>query len=394
MPGFATRAIKAAGRVPAVPQPPVNVPIYQTSTFEVGSAQELAELLEFARPGHSYSRYSNPTHAALEEALAELEGAEACLATASGMAAIHGVLMSYLRTGDELIIPRAVYGGVVGLSRSVLARAGIKVTALDTTDPEIVAKAIGESTRLVWLETISNPTTAMPDIAAISELAHGRGVSVAVDNTFASPYLCNPLALGADAVVHSVTKYIGGHSDLTGGAILGSAEVVGAAREIVINAGGNAAPLEAFLALRGLKTLALRMDRHSANALAVAEALEGAPGVDAARYPGLASHPQHALAERTLRDGMAGGMLALEVSGGRAAGERFLDRLRVAVHATSLGSVETLCSHPASSSHRQLGDAELAEAGLSPGMIRVSIGLEDPEDLIADLANAAAGAAT
>jgi len=394
MPGFATRAIKAASRIPAAPQPPVNVPIYQTSTFEVASARELAELLEFARPGHSYSRYSNPTHAALEGALAELEGAEACHVTASGMAAVHGVVVSFLRTGDDLIIPRAVYGGMVGLARTVLARAGINVHAVDTSDPAAVAAAIGDRTRLVWLETISNPTTAMADIAAISELAHDRGVPVAVDNTFASPYLCNPLALGADAVVHSTTKYIGGHSDLTGGAVLGSAEVVAAAREIVINAGGNAAPLEAFLALRGLKTLALRMVRHSTNALAVAEALEGAPGVDAVRYPGLASHPQHALAGRTLRDAMAGGMLGLEVTGGRAAGERFLDRLQVAVHATSLGTVETLCSHPASSSHRQLGDAELAEAGLSPGMIRVSIGLEDPEDLVADLANAAAGAAT
>jgi methionine-gamma-lyase len=394
MPGFATRAIRAASRVPAAPQPPVNVPIYQTSTFEVASAVELAELLEFARPGHSYSRYSNPTHAALEEALAELEGAEACHVTASGMAAVHGVVLSFLRTGDELIIPRAVYGGVVGLARTVLVRAGIEVKAVDTTDPTAVSAAIGDRTRLVWLETISNPTTAMADVAAISQLAHARGVSVAVDNTFASPYLCNPLALGADAVVHSTTKYIGGHSDLTGGAILGSADVVAAAREIVINAGGNAAPLEAFLALRGLKTLALRMERHSANALAVGGALEGAPGVETVRYPGLASHPQHALAELTLRDGMAGGMLALEVSGGRTAGERFLDLLRVAVHATSLGTVETLCSHPASSSHRQLGDAELAEAGLSAGMIRVSIGLEDPEDLVADLANAAAGAVT
>jgi methionine-gamma-lyase len=394
MPGFATRAIKAASRVPAAPQPPVNVPIYQTSTFEVASALELAELLEFARPGHSYSRYSNPTHAALEDALAELEGAEACHATASGMAAVHGVVVSFLRSGDDLVIPRAVYGGMVGLARTVLARAGINVHAVDTTDPAAVAGAIGDRTRLVWLETISNPTTAMADIAAISELAHARGVPVAVDNTFASPYLCNPLALGADAVVHSTTKYIGGHSDLTGGAILGSADVVAAAREIVINAGGNAAPLEAFLALRGLKTLALRMVRHSTNALAVAEALEDAPGVHTVRYPGLASHPQHALADRTLRDGMAGGMLAVEVTGGRAAGEHFLDRLQVAVHATSLGTVETLCSHPASSSHRQLGDAELAEAGLSPGMIRVSIGLEDPEDLVADLANAAAGAAT
>jgi cystathionine beta-lyase/cystathionine gamma-synthase len=393
MPGFATRAIKAARRVPAAPQSPINVPIYQTSTFEVGSALELAELLEFARPGHSYTRYSNPTHAALEEALAELEGAEACHVTASGMAAVHGVVLSFLRSGDELIIPRAVYGGVVGLARSVLARAGIRVTRVDTSDPSAVEAAITADTRLVWLETISNPTTAMADIGGISQLAHAHGVSVAVDNTYASPYLCNPLVLGADAVVHSTTKYVGGHSDMTGGAILGGSDVVAAAREIVIDAGGNAAPLEAFLALRGLKTLELRMIRHSSNALAVAAALETAPGVDAVRYPGLASHPQHPLAGRTLRDGMAGGMLALEVSGGRAAGEQFLDRLQVAVHATSLGSVETLCSHPASSSHRQLGDAELAEAGLSPGMIRVSIGLEDPEDLVEDLANAAADAA-
>lgn len=394
MPGFATRAIKAASRVPAAPQPPVNVPIYQTSTFEVASALELAELLEFARPGHSYSRYSNPTHAALEEALAELEGAEACHITASGMAAVHGVVLSHLRAGDEILIPHAVYGGMVGLARTVLARSSISARAVDTTDPDAVRAAFGERTRLVWLETISNPTTAMADIAAIATLAHERGAAVAVDNTFASPYLCNPLALGADAVVHSTTKYIGGHSDLTGGAILGSAERVGAAREIVINAGGNAAPLEAFLALRGLKTLALRMDRHSANALAVARALEGAPGVAEVRYPGLESHPQHALAVSTLRGGMAGGMLGLEVVGGRSAGERFLDLLRVAVHATSLGSVETLCSHPASSSHRQLGDAELAEAGLTPGTIRVSIGLEEADDLVADLAAAAAGAAT
>lgn len=393
MPGFSTRAIKAASRVPAAPQAPINVPIYQTSTFEVTSALELAELLAFARPGHSYTRYSNPTHAALEEALAELEGGEACHVTASGMAAMHGIVMSFLRSGDEMLIPHAVYGGMVGLSRTILSRSGIDVRAVDTSDASAVAAAISERTRLVWLETISNPTTAMADIAAVAQAAHARGVPVAVDNTFASPYLCNPLALGADVVMHSATKYIGGHSDLTGGAILGSAERVAAAREIVINAGGNAAPLEAFLALRGLKTLGIRMDRHSSNALAVATALERAPGVEALRYPGLPSHPQHALATRTLRDGMAGGMLALEVAGGRAAGERFLDLLKVAVHATSLGSAETLCSHPASSSHRQLSDAALAEAGLSPGMIRVSVGLEDPDDLVADLAAAAAGAA-
>jgi len=390
MPGFSTRAIRAASRVPQAPQAPINVPIYQTSTFEVSSAEELAQLLEFARPGHSYSRYSNPTHAALESALAELEGAEACHVTASGMAAIHAVMLSTLRAGDRVVIPSAVYGGVVGLAQAVLERSGIETVAVDTTRPDAVRDAMSDRTRLVWAETISNPTTAMADIAALAQVAHAAGATLAVDNTFASPYLANPLSLGADVIVHSTTKYIAGHSDITGGAILGSADRVAAARHVVINAGGNAAPLEAFLALRGIKTLALRMDRHSSNALAVACALEQVAGVAAVLYPGLESHPQHALAQRVLRDGKAGGMLSVDLAGGREAGERFLDRLHVAVHATSLGSVETLCSHPASSSHRQLDDEGLARAGLTPGMVRISIGLEDPDDLVADLAAAAA----
>jgi cystathionine beta-lyase/cystathionine gamma-synthase len=394
MPGFATRAIQAASRVPDAPQPPVNVPIYQTSTFEVGSAAELAELLEFARPGHSYSRYSNPTHAALETALAELEAGEACLVTASGMAAIHGVVLSVLSAGDEMILPRAVYGGLVGLAGAVLSRSGMTTRSVDTTDLAAIEAAFTDTTRLVWLETISNPTTALADIGAVSELAHARGALVAVDNTFASPYLSNPLTLGADLVVHSTTKYVGGHSDITGGAIVGAARRIVAARQIVINVGGNAAPLEAFLALRGLKTLALRMERHSSNALAVGRALEGAAGIDRVLYPGLPSHPQHELAMRTLRGGMSGGMLSIDLAGGRPAGERFLDRLQVAVHATSLGSVETLCSHPASSSHRQLSEAELRLAGLTPGMVRVSIGLEDPDDLVADLSAAARDSGT
>lgn len=389
MPGFSTRAIKSAGRTPAAPQPPLSVPIYQTSTFEVADADELAELLEFARPGHSYTRYSNPTHAALEAALAELEGAPAGIVTGSGMAAIHGVILASVRSGQAVVIPRAVYGGVIGLARAILDRSGIETHAVDTTDPDAVAAALDPTVRLVWLETISNPTTAMTDIGAVAQLAHSRGAEVAVDNTFASPYLANPLAAGADYVVHSTTKYIGGHSDLVGGAVLGSEERIAAVRHVVVNAGGNSAPLEAFLALRGLKTLALRMERHSATALAVATALEGAPGVASVLYPGLASHPQHELALRTLRGGMAGGMLSIDLSGGRAAGETFLDRLQVAVHATSLGGVETLCSHPASSSHRQLDDEGLALAGLTPGMVRISIGLEDADDLIADLTAAA-----
>jgi cystathionine beta-lyase/cystathionine gamma-synthase len=306
------------------------------------------------------------------------------------MAAVHGVLLSVLRTGDEVLIPTAVYGGVVGIVGSVLERSGIGARAVDTTDHGAVAAAIGPRTRLLWLETISNPTTAVADVAALSRVAHERDVLVAVDNTFASPALATPLALGADLVVHSTTKYIGGHSDIIGGAIVGSAELVSGARRIVINAGGNASPWEAFLALRGLKTLALRMERHSGNALAVARALEGAPGVTAVRYPGLSSHPQHELAMRVLTGGLAGGMLAVELAGGREHGERFLGRMRVAVHATSLGGVETLVSHPASSSHRQLSDADLAAAGMTSGTLRVSIGLEDAEDLVADLVGAAA----
>ena len=390
MPGFATRAIRAASRVPAAPQPPINVPIYQTSTFEVASAGELAALLEFQRPGHSYSRYSNPTHEALELALSELEGAEACHVTASGMAAIHGAILSAARAGDHVIAPRAMYGGTYALITGLLARYGIEHTFADQADASAVEAAITDRTRIIWLETIANPTTDVPDIATISALARPRGIAVMIDNTFASPYLCNPLALGADLVVHSVTKYVGGHSDLTGGAILGDADRVGHARHVVINAGGNAQPLEAFLALRGLKTLALRMERHSATALAVATALEGAPGIARVRYPGLNSHPQRAVAERQLRDGRGGGMMAIDLAGGRSAGEGFLDRLRVAVHATSLGSAETLCSHPASSSHRQFDDSQLAASGLTPGMVRVSIGLEDAADLIEDFTSAAA----
>jgi cystathionine beta-lyase/cystathionine gamma-synthase len=306
------------------------------------------------------------------------------------MAAVHGVLLSVLRTGDEVLIPTAVYGGVVGIVGSVLERSGIGARAVDTTDHAAVTSAIGPRTRLLWLETISNPTTAVADVAELSRVAHERDVLVAVDNTFASPALATPLALGADLVVHSTTKYIGGHSDIIGGAIIGPAELVAAARRIVINAGGNASPWEAFLALRGLKTLALRMERHSSNALAVARALDGATGVSAVRYPGLASHPQHELAMRVLSGGLAGGMLAVELVGGREYGERFLGRMRVAVHATSLGGVETLVSHPASSSHRQLSDVDLAAAGMTPGTLRVSIGLEDAEDLVADLVGAAA----
>ncbi|MDQ3880872.1 MAG: aminotransferase class I/II-fold pyridoxal phosphate-dependent enzyme [Chloroflexota bacterium] len=391
MAGFATRAIRAAADATPPRNRPVNVPIYQTSTFEFETAADLADVLEFRVPGHSYTRYSNPTHAAFEATMADLEGGEAALATASGMAAIHAAILSLVREGDEILAPRSLYGGTLALLRRVLDRYGVGHRFERATDLGAYEAAIGPRTRLMWAETIANPTVDVSDIAALAEIAHRHGIPLVVDNTFASPYLCNPLALGGDLVVHSVTKYIGGHADLTAGVVVGSAERIAAAREVVINTGGNAQPLEAFLAMRGLKTLSLRMERHSVNALAVAAALEQRPGVTRVLYPGLPSHPTHDVACRQLRDGMAGGMMSIELAGGRAAGEAFLERLRVAVHATSLGGVETLCSHPASSSHRQLDERELAEAGLTPGLVRISIGLEDADDLIADLSEAASG---
>jgi methionine-gamma-lyase len=390
VPGFSTRAIRAASRVPDAPQPPVNVPIYQTSTFEVASAEELAGLLEFRVPGHSYTRYSNPTHAALEAALAELEGAEACVITGSGMAAIHAALAGVLRPGDEVIAGRALYGGTYGILTGLFAKFGVVARFVPLADADAVRAVVTDRTRIIWAETIANPTTDVVDLRALATIAHGAGARLVVDNTFASPYLCNPLALGADLVIHSLTKYVGGHSDLMAGAVIGSADAMAEVRHVMLGVGGNAQPLEAFLALRGLKTLALRMERHSRTALTLAGALEGRPGIGRLLYPGLPSHPHHATATQELRDGMAGGMLAIDLLGGRAAGERFLQRLRVAVHATSLGSVETLCSHPASSSHRQLGEVELAAAGLTPGLVRVSVGLEDADDLVEDLAAAAA----
>ena len=221
MPGFATRAIRAASRVPAATQSPVTVPIYQTSTFEVASAGELADLLEFRVPGHSYTRYSNPTHAALEEALAALEGGEAAVVTASGMAAIHAVLASMLRPGDEVVAGRALYGGTYAILTGLFAQFGVTSRFVPLTDGDAVRSAMTERTRLVWAETIANPTTDVADLQALAAIAHGAGALLVVDNTFASPYLCNPLALGADLVVHSLTKYVGGHSDLVAGAVIG-----------------------------------------------------------------------------------------------------------------------------------------------------------------------------
>lgn len=357
------------------------MPIYQAVTFNSRSADELGDILSDRQPGYSYSRLDNPTASALAGALAELEGAEAGYAFASGMAAIHATLVTLLASGDEVVGTRAVYGSTHALLDGVLRRLGIRTTFVDVTDLDAVARAIGPRTRVLYLETIANPTIVVADIAALAELAHRRGVTVVVDNTFASPYICRPIELGADLVVESCTKWLGGHSDALAGAVVGGRERVAAIRRTQIDTGATLGPLPAFLVLRGMATLHVRMEQHARSALALARHLEAGAGVRAVYYPGLASHPQFAVAQRQLS--LGGGMLAFDL-GDRRAAAAFIDGLSVPELTASLGSIRTICVHPPSTTHRQLDDQQLAEAGIRPGLVRVSVGLEDTEDLIAD----------
>ena len=370
--GFATRAIHA-GQEPEAATGAVIVPIYQTSTF----AQEAVGV----HKGYDYARSGNPTRTALETALAALDGGAHALAFASGLAAETAVLLS-LSAGDHVIGGDDCYGGTYRLFDKVFARHGISFDFVDTRDPEEVAEAIRPETRLVWLETPTNPMLKLADIARIAELARARGVLTLVDNTFASPYLQRPLELGADIVLYSTTKYMGGHSDVVGGALVLNDEDLYARLKFLQNAaGGVPGPFDSWLVLRGLKTLALRMRAHSANALAVAQFLEGHPAVAQVIYPGLLSHPQHALAARQMRD--FGGMISLILHGGEDAANALVTRTRLFTLAESLGGVESLIEVPAGMTHASVAGSKLEVPG---GLVRLSVGIEEAEDLIADLA--------
>ena len=372
--GFATRAIHA-GQEPEAATGAVIVPIYQTSTF----AQEAVGV----HKGYDYARSGNPTRTALETALAALDGGAHALAFASGLAAETAVLLS-LSAGDHVIGGDDCYGGTYRLFDKVFARHGISFDFVDTRDPEEVAEAIRPETRLVWLETPTNPMLKLADIARIAELARARGVLTLVDNTFASPYLQRPLELGADIVLYSTTKYMGGHSDVVGGALVLNNEDLYARLKFLQNAaGGVPGPFDSWLVLRGLKTLALRMRAHSANALAVAQFLEGHPAVAQVIYPGLLSHPQHALAARQMRD--FGGMISLILHGGEDAANALVTRTRLFTLAESLGGVESLIEVPAGMTHASVAGSKLEVPG---GLVRLSVGIEEAEDLIADLAQA------
>lgn len=389
--GFSTRAIGAASRAPRVNQTPTSVPIYQTATFASADADELGQVLGDPHAGYAYSRISNPTTAALGDAYAELAGGEAGLALASGMGAIHAALASLLRAGDRVVAPIALYGSTRALLLHTFGGFGVRVDFVDTTDLDAVDGALAEApTRILYAETIANPTTFLADHAALAELAHRHGARYVVDNTFASPYVCRPLELGTDLVVESATKFLGGHSDLIAGVVAGPRELIARVERVQIDTGASLGPLEAFLVLRGILTLAVRAERHAQTAAALAGWLERQEAVRAVLYPGLPSHPQYAVAARQFRPGVAGGMLAFEVEGGRVAGRAVIDALRLPELTASLGSVHTMVVHPPSTSHRQSSEAELLEAGITPGLLRVSVGLEDLEDLQADFGAALA----
>ncbi|UCH62054.1 MAG: PLP-dependent transferase [Fidelibacterota bacterium] len=372
-----------AGEDPLRNQGSLSVPVYQSAVFALPDVEQGAAITEGIQPGYSYGRKGNPTQAALEQALCELEGGTAALALSSGMAAINVTLMTLLAPGDHIIASNCLYATTHSLLTEILDPFGISVTQVDATNPENLDSALTDKTRVLLLETPANPTLELIDIPAAVQFAHPNGLKVVMDNTFATPFNQRPLDHGVDVVIHSASKYLGGHGDLIAGGIVSTKEVISQMRwhtnKIL---GAVIAPLTAWLVLRGIRTLPLRMERHNANALAVARYLEGHPKIKQVLYPGLPSHPQHALAQQQMSG--YGGMVAFDVSEVEK-GRRLVDQLRLCTLAVSLGNVETLIQHSASMTHASIPREQRLAAGISDGMIRMSVGIERAEDIIADL---------
>ncbi len=362
-----------------------TTPIHQTSTFVFDNAEQGAARFAGEEDGYIYSRLmpNTPTHAVFIEKIAALEGAETGQSFSSGMSAITGVALSFLNKGDHLLSTDVVYGGTYELFESVLSRLGIEVSFVDTTDLEKVQRNLKKNTRMVFLETPANPTMKICDIAAICEMARQTGAISIVDNTFATPMFQKPLQLGANAVLHSCTKYIGGHADLLGGVVIGSREIISSMKPVVNATGLTMAPHEAWLCIRGLKTLHLRMEKHANNALEVARYLETHRKIAWVRYPGLQSHPQYKIAQKQMTG--FGGMLSFGVAGGIEAGRKLMNSLELCSLAVSLGAVDTLISHPASMTHAGVPKEVRIKTGITDDLVRLSVGIEEPEDIIADL---------
>lgn len=386
-PGFATRAIHHAYDVYAGVGS-LNPPVYLSSTYSFPTVEDGSARFAGEQAGFVYSRVGNPTTALLEARLADLEGGAAALVTASGQGATTSLLWTLLAPGDEIIADKTLYGCTFGFLNHGLAKFGVKVTHIDLTDPANLEAAINPATRIVFFESPANPNMRLVDIAAISAIARRHGAQTVVDNTYCTPYLQRPLELGADFVLHSATKYLGGHGDLLAGAIVGPRETLDQVRFYGLKdmTGAVLSAQDAFLVLRGLKTLALRMDRHCASARRVAEFLAAHAKVAVVHYPGLTDFPQHELACRQMAQ--PGGMLAFELKGGIEAGRRFMNALQLFTRAVSLGDAESLAQHPASMTHAFYTPEERVHHLISEGLVRLSVGLEDPDDLLADLEQA------
>lgn len=386
---FATRAIHY-GYAPHDNEGALAPPLHMTSTFLFESAEAGGEMFAGERQGHFYTRISNPTNELLEKRIASLEGAEAGLALASGMGAITSTLWTLLSPGDEIIVDKTLYGCTFAYMHHGLAKFGIKITSIDMTEPSNLQACINDNTRVVYFETPANPNMRLVDIAAISTIAKTVGAKVVVDNTYATPFLTRPLEYGADIVVHSATKYLGGHGDLIAGLVVGDAETVQQIRLFGMKdmTGAVISPFNSMLILRGMKTLALRMQRHCQSAMTVANMLENHPKIATVSYPGLASFAQRELAEKQMAD--FGGMIAFELHGGIEAGIAMMNRLTMIGRAVSLGDAETLIQHPASMTHSTYTPEERITYGISDGLVRLSVGLEGVEDILADLTTALA----
>jgi methionine-gamma-lyase len=366
---------------------PVVAPVARTSNFTFRDTEEMKLWAEGKNAAFIYTRYGNPTLDVAEKKIAALEGAEAAVVTASGMAAISTALLTVLKSGEELIATRQVYGGAYRLMRDVFPRLGIGVRHVET-DLEGIEALVTPRTKALYVETPTNPTLRLVDLRKAIAFAKKHRLVALVDNTFASPILQKPIELGFDVVLHSATKFLGGHSDIIAGAAAGNRAFIGKMRDNIIHLGGSMDPGAAFLLIRGLKALEIRIEKQERNAMAVAKFLARHPKVARVHYPGLPSHPDHTLAKRQMRG--FGSMLAFDLKGGLAAARRFCDRVRVFLLAVSLGGVESLVVLPMFTSHYKMSAAELRAAGVDPGTVRVSVGLEDPEDLMEDLRQALA----
>jgi cystathionine beta-lyase/cystathionine gamma-synthase len=371
----------------------MGLPVYRTAAFRFSSAREYADVLGGRAVGYSYSRVDNPTADAFAQAVAALEGIGLDREVvgqpfASGMSAISTVLMALTRSGAHVVAPREIYGGTYGLLTTVLDRFGVETSFVDGSDLDAVRAALRPETTVVWGETIANPTMSVTDLPGLAALAREAGVTSVVDSTFASPAICRPLEHGIDVVVHSATKYFGGHSDATGGVAVGAPGLMDRIRHDRIDLGGMLAPDEAFLLHRGLSTLPLRVERQCRSALTVAAGVAGHPAVVRVDHPGLPTHRDHELAGKLFDAGRFGGVLTITPRGGRDAGMALVDALRLVSTATSLGGTHSVVSHVASTTHRQFSDAALAAAGIDPGAVRVSVGLEDADDVFGDLEQA------